>query len=316
MNKKLISTIVGIAILLIFVGLWLYLKPPTPGIEVKNFDECLKAGYPVMESYPRQCKTPDGKIFIEDIGNILEKIDLIRLTNPRPNQEIESPLAITGEARGNWFFEASFPVKLIDGNGFTLGQTIAQAQGDWMTENFVSFRADMRFARSFTSKGWLILEKDNPSGLPENADELKIPIVFQGVPEIGETMTVKIFLSDSRYVNEPYFDCSRTIAVEREVPKTQGVAKAAIEALLRGATEDEIVQGYVSNIPSGARLQKITVENGVAKADFDEQLEFQVGGSCRVAAIRAQITQTLKQFPTVKEVIISINDRTEDILQP
>jgi spore germination protein GerM len=45
-------------------------------------------------------------------------------------------------------------------------------------------------------------------------------------------------------------------------------------------------------------------------------LEFQVGGSCRVAAIRAQITDTLKQFPPVDEVIISIDDRTEDILQP
>jgi len=45
-------------------------------------------------------------------------------------------------------------------------------------------------------------------------------------------------------------------------------------------------------------------------------LEFQVGGSCRVSAIRAEIIQTLKQFSTIKEVIISINNRTEDILQP
>ncbi|KPJ57179.1 hypothetical protein AMJ49_01020 [Parcubacteria bacterium DG_74_2] len=314
MSKKIIYLL--IVIIIVGAVAWFWLYPKAPQIEVKNFDECVKAGYSVMESFPRQCKTPDGKIFYEDIGNALEKIDLIRVTNPQPNQEIESPLAISGEARGYWFFEADFPVKLVDGNGFTLGQTIAQAQGDWMTENFVSFRADMRFTIPFTFKGWLILEKDNPSGLPENADELKIPVVFQGVPEIGETMTVKISLSDSRYVNEPYFDCSRTIAIEREVLKTQGIAKAAIEALLRGATEDEIAQGYVSNIPPGVRLQKITIENGVAKVDFDEQLEFQVGGSCRVAAIRAQITETLKQFPTVDNIIISINGRTEDILQP
>ena len=50
--------------------------------------------------------------------------------------------------------------------------------------------------------------------------------------------------------------------------------------------------------------------------DFDPQLEFQVGGSCRVAAISSQIRQTLMQFPTVKSVIISIDGRTEDILQP
>ncbi len=129
-------------------------------------------------------------------------------------------------------------------------------------------------------------------------------------------MVVKIFLSDSRFAGEPYFDCSRTIAAERQVPKTTAVAKASIEALLRGATQEEINQGFVSNINSGVRIQKLTIENKAAKIDFDEQLEFQVGGSCRVAAIRAQITDTLKQFSTVESVIISINGRTEDILQP
>ena len=35
--------------------------------EITNFDECAKAGYPIMESYPRQCKTSDGKTFVEGI---------------------------------------------------------------------------------------------------------------------------------------------------------------------------------------------------------------------------------------------------------
>jgi len=87
-----------------------------------------------------------------------------------------------------------------------------------------------------------------------------------------------------------------------------------------GFGEEEINQGFVSNINSGVRIQKLTIDpptgGGIAKVDFDEQLEFQIGGSCRVAAIRAQITETLKQFPTIDSVVISINDRTEDILQP
>jgi len=146
---------------------------------------------------------------------------------------------------------------------------------------------------------------------------LIVPVYFKEAQENSEgLMTTKIFLSDSRFVGEPYFDCSRTIAVERQVPKTLAVAKAALEALLRGALPEEINQGFVSNINSGVRIQSLTIENGVAKVDFDEQLEFQVGGSCRVAAIRAQITDTLKQFPAVNSVIISINGRTEDVLQP
>jgi len=301
------------------VAIYLILFKPgeAPRPIINNFEECVSAGYPVLESYPRQCKTPDGKSFTEDIGNELEKSDLIKIDNPRPNQIIESPLFVKGEARGNWYFEASFPAKLFDDNGFLLGITPAQALGNWMTEDFVPFNVILPFAVPSTSKGRLILEKDNPSGLPEYADELRIPVYFKETPEISqESMTVKIFLSDSRFVNEPYFDCSRTIAVERQVPKTLAVARTATEALLRGATQEEINQGFRNLSFKGVRIQSLTIENGVAKIDFDEQLEFQVGGSCRVAAIRAQITETLKQFPTVNSVIISINGRTEDILQP
>ena len=318
MSKKIFIFILTIVVLGGIVVYFIVFKPSevlTPNIN--GFEECASAGYPVLESYPRQCKTPDNRNFTEDIGNELEKADLIRLNNPRPNQIIESPLFIKGEARGYWFFEASFPIKLFDENNFLLGLTTAQALGNWMTEDFVQFSATLPFAVSSTKKGVLILEKDNPSGLPENADELRVPVVFKEVTEeTKEKMVVKISLSDSRFVNEPYFDCSKTIALEREVPKTQAVARAALEALLRGAIKEEINQGFVSNINSGVRIQSLTIKDGLAKVDFDEQLEFQVGGSCRVAAIRAQITETLKQFSTVNSVIISIDGRTEDILQP
>ena len=246
-----------------------------------------------------------------------EKPDLITLDYLKPNQTIESPLLISGKARGYWYFEASFPVKIVDDIGFILGLKPAQALSDWMTEDFVPFSATILFAAPSTAKGKLILEKDNPSGLPENADQRVIPIYFKDAPTVsGELMSVKIFLSDSRFVNEPYFDCSKTIALERQVPKTQAVARAALEALLRGAIEEEKNQGYISNINPGVGLQGLAIKDGTAKVDFDEQMVFQVGGSCRVAAIRAQIADTLKQFPTVRDVIISINGRTEDILQP
>ncbi|OGZ24903.1 MAG: hypothetical protein A2896_02125 [Candidatus Nealsonbacteria bacterium RIFCSPLOWO2_01_FULL_43_32] len=245
------------------------------------------------------------------------KADLIRVISPKDNAVVQNPLEIKGEARGYWFFEASFPVKIFDDNGFLLGVKAAQALGEWMTEDFVPYQASIPFAAPSTPKGKIVLEKDNPSGLPEHDDELVVPVVFKDAPEASkELMASKIFLSDSRYVNEPYFDCSRTIAVPRQAPRTLSVARAALEALLRGATREEINQGFVSSINSGVRIQSLTITDGVARIDFDEQLEFQVGGSCRVASIRAQITDTLKQFAAVKSVIISINGRTEDILQP
>lgn len=260
-----------------------------------------------------------GVVVYFTLSKPFPKDDLIKIYNPRPNQVVESPLLVKGQARGFWYFEASFPVKIYDDNGFLLGIKPAQALGEWMTEDFVPYEVSLSFARPSTLKGKLILEKDNPSGLPEHADELIVPIYFKEIEEYSEgknPMASKIFLSDSRFVNEPYFDCSRTIAVERQVAQTFGVARAALDALLRGATQAEKDRGFISTINPGVRIRKLTIENGVAKVDFDEQLEFQVGGSCQVAAIRAQITDTLKQFPAVSSVVISINGRTEDVLQP
>ena len=37
-----------------------------PGM-VTSFKECAELGYPIMESYPRQCRTPDGDLFVEEI---------------------------------------------------------------------------------------------------------------------------------------------------------------------------------------------------------------------------------------------------------
>jgi hypothetical protein len=281
---------------------------------VTNFEECIGANYPVIESYPRQCKTPDGEVFTEDIGNELEKKDLIQITSPRPNQTIEGPLLIEGKARGFWFFEASFPIKLYDDKNNLLGITTAQAQSEWMTEDFVDFKAKLDFSLPGTEKGVLILEKDNPSGLAQNADELRVPIVFKNVVSPENIMKVKVYFNNNGL--DPEFSCNKVFPVEREIIKTEAPARAALEELLKGATDKEKSEGFFTNINPGIKIQKLTIQEGTAKVDFDEQLEFRVGGSCRVAAIRAQITQTLKQFPSVQNVIISIDGRTEDILQP
>lgn len=284
-------------------------------IKITNFEECA-AVYPVMESYPRRCTVPGGQTFSEEIGNELEKTDLIKISSPRPNEKIKSPLVITGEARGNWFFEASFPVKLYDEKNNLLASGVAMAQGDWMTENFVPFKAELNFSVTEAQKGSLVLEKDNPSGLPENVDSLKVPVYLEVGAVVLEKMKIKVYFQNAEVDVATDYDCNKVIAVEREVPKTEAVARVAIEELLKGPSANETQIGFTSNIKSGVKLQSIAIENGVAKADFSPELEQGVGGSCAVAAIRAQITETLKQFPTVKEVIISINGRVEDILQP
>lgn len=114
-----------------------------------------------------------------DNGNALEKSDLIVLYQPYANDILTSPLTMTGEARGTWYFEASFPVELQDVDGNVIAQGYAEAQSNWMTEDFVPFTATLTFTvPTGVTDGVLYLRKDNPSGLPANDDALYIPVQF------------------------------------------------------------------------------------------------------------------------------------------
>lgn len=180
--KKYLLIIIIVLVISGFGTAWKLTKKEAP-LLVTDFQECVAAGNPVMESYPRQCRHAD-ETFTEDIGNELEKADLIHISSPRPNEAIKSPLTITGEARGSWFFEASFPVVLTDWDGLIIAEGIASAKSNWMTSEFVPFEATLTFTvdkEVYSNRGALILRKDNPSGLPEHDDALEIPIIFDGV---------------------------------------------------------------------------------------------------------------------------------------
>jgi len=105
--------------------------------------------------------------------------DNIRVSMPLENSVIASPVTIRGEARGNWYFEASFPIKLLDGNSKELAIAPAQAQGEWMTTEFVPFELSLSYPTPATEIGTLVLMKDNPSGLPEHDDRIIIPVRFK-----------------------------------------------------------------------------------------------------------------------------------------
>lgn len=193
MNTKKIVIIVLIAVPLLF-GAFLLLAPavvlnvcddagcdwfnrrPTPSLALSTFEECVAAGNPIMESYPRQCRV-GSQLFTETITVAEFTSPNVNVTTPLPNATVQSPLVITGEAKA-WYFEASFPVILKDANGTILAQAPAQAQGDWMTPNFVPFSVTLTFAKPTTATGTLIFQKDNPSGLPENDAEEKFTVFF------------------------------------------------------------------------------------------------------------------------------------------
>ncbi len=150
---------------------------------IMSFEDCEKAGYPVMESHPRQCKTPDGRTYAEELPEKITYInsseDLIKVELPFPGAVTGKEFSVVGQARGVWFFEASFPIKLLDKDGNTLDTAIAQAQGDWMTEDFVLFKANLKAPESYIGPATIVLIKDNPSGIPEKDASISFPITVE-----------------------------------------------------------------------------------------------------------------------------------------
>lgn len=91
------------------------------------------------------------------------------LDTPQPHAALGPSLVVRGRARGTWFAEAVFPVHLLGPEGSALASGVARAQGSWMTEGYVPFRAELRIDGPVPGRAMLVLERANPSGLARNA---------------------------------------------------------------------------------------------------------------------------------------------------
>lgn len=245
--------------------------------------------------------------------------DLIVVDAPVTNAVVTSPLMITGKARGNWYFEASFPVRILDAHGNELAVAPATAQSDWMTTSFVPFSLTLPFATSTTETGTLVLEKDNPSGLPEHDNALRIPIRFAvtSTPDASNTTSVKLFYYNPAMDQGPGgVQCSAKglVAVTRTIPKSPTPLKNAIELLLQGKlTDAEKKQGITTEFPlADFALSSATVTDGVATLTFTDPHNNATGGACRVGVLWQQIAGTAMQFPTVQ----SVRFMPEELFQP
>jgi hypothetical protein len=192
MQKNFIKTLIlGLTILgvLMYLAFGKDLVRPKPETSNKpayqpteqgatTYEECVAEGGVMIMIYPGQCTAKNGKSFTQDIGNEMEKSDLIISENPRPGEVVTSPLIIEGQARGTWFFEANFSITVEDENGNVLATTVATALDEWMTTEFVPFTATATFEKTATKKGTLVLHKANASDLEDNEDSLIVPIYF------------------------------------------------------------------------------------------------------------------------------------------
>jgi hypothetical protein len=158
--------------------------------------------------------TTTATITVTRAGGSATLGDMLRVDAPQPGQAVSSPLVVRGSARGPFYFEATFPVTLLDGNGQRLVQSYAQAQGEWMTNDWVPFTATLAFPAPTTATGTLVLENANPSGDPARALSRRIDVRFanataassgvRGVAHIGPTCPVETSPPDPNCADRPY----------------------------------------------------------------------------------------------------------------
>jgi len=137
------------------------------------------------------------------------KFDLIRIQTPKPGETVTSPIRIKGEARGPWFFEASFSVVLTDWDGRIIGEAIATAEDEWMTEDYVPFTAELYFDADpnvYSDKGTLIFHKHNASGLPEHDDALEFDVNVDSSGESSPNIEQEVNLSYEDDATGMHFD--------------------------------------------------------------------------------------------------------------
>jgi len=242
----------------------------------------------------------------------------IKLNNIKEGDTVEIGFKVEGSIPGSWFTEGVFPVRVIEKetNSVIITNT-ARADGEWMTEDYVPF--SFVIDAEITKEGSFILrfDKANPSGLSDNYDYASLSVNLKPYKPVAEeeNVDVKVFFPNSK-LNPDMEDCKLVYPVTRTIPKTVAVAKAALEELIKGLTQEDKDDAYFTNINSNVKILGLSIENKVARVDFSKELEEGVGGSCKVDTIKAQIEETLKQFDTIDSVVISIEGKTEGILQP
>jgi len=230
----------------------------------------------------------------------------IIINQPLSNDVVSSPLEISGRARsvdGAVFFR----LKDSWSNEVATSSVIA-ASGD---STWGYYKGTLEFEMPKSQTGLLEVYVNNS----ENGNEhnlISLPIVFKDY----KNLEVDVYFSNTK--KDPgMLDCSSVYSVKREVRPTNRLAMVAVEELLLGVDNKEAQEGFMTSIPEKVvKIQKLEIKDNIVYIDFNQALQEGVGGSCRVTAIRSQITQTLKSLQDIKDVVISIDGNAEDILQP
>lgn len=154
-------------------------------------------------------------------------------------------------------------------------------------------------------------ETTTSTSAPETTTTASETTTTSETPEMEEMDVVAYFILEN--IDDPAMG-PYLVPVYRGVPETEGVAAAAVEALLEGPSQDEVdgTPSMSSAVPEGSQLLGIAIEDGVATVDLSGEFD-DGGGTASMAARLAQLVFTLTRFPTVDGVLLHLDGEPVDV---
>lgn len=129
---------------------------------------------------------------------------------------------------------------------------------------------------------------------------------------LDDPVDINIYFSniDEKRTGE---DCATVFPVVRTISETDKMPEKSLEELFKGTTIEEEEQGLHTDISPEFTIKSLTINDRVATVELHDDLEFLGYSICTAATIKSQITKTLEQFPDINEVVINVNDKTDDL---
>ena len=138
------------------------------------------------------------------------------------------------------------------------------------------------------------------------------------VAQTKDTMTVKVFFHNEKF-NPNQEDCRKVFPIMRMIPRTKAPARAALEELFKGTTDEERKKEFWSFPAEDTKdiISGLSVKGGVAYLNFKKTVFEKLGNttsSCG-GGFYSSIEATLLQFPSIKKVVYAVEGDANDFYE-
>lgn len=209
-----------------------------------------------------------------------------QLLTPKAGDTLVGPLVIKGYVPKSWTFEGQFRMQLLDSSRRIIIED--RVPVEWDSENR---KETLYFVESYNyhtqaKSGFLILQNDNPSGLPENEKSVEVSVSF------SQTSPGTAYVFDLLSENAP-IDSQCQVVLPRIVDI--GTTKTPIRDTLN-------LIWMFQDPMSGLTIKSVNLKGSTLYVEIPEVPGTTSGGACQQGINRLMLEKTALQFPQVKQV--------------